>query len=81
MKQPVEYEHFELDGQRMALFRALPLGSVDADGHVSSDFSPVLEMRLGWKRKDISRLVLAAKTTVEVLEGIDGGKKNGHLSA
>ena len=61
VQQPVKHQHFDLGGQRVPLFRALPLRRLHTDGHVACDVLCTPDEMLGGERKHIRRLVLAAK--------------------
>lgn len=83
MQQTVKHQHLDLSREGVALPRSLPARSWDADGKIAGDPLRglcVLE-RLCGKRKNIRRLVLAAKLAIQPSDLVVGGKQDRDLAA
>src|SRR6266568_730937 len=78
MKQPVQHEHLDLSGERMALFSSLSTSRWNTDGEIAGYFC---RNRFGrGKGKHVSRLVLASETAIEPANLCVRSQQNSHLA-
>src|SRR5579863_4375986 len=76
VKKAVKEQNLDLKRHGMTMLGSLAARRRHADGQIAGDLLTPAEPGIGWKGKDIGRLVDLAETAVEPAQGRIGGEKN-----